>query len=258
MRPILEQIALSGAQSFRVDHLDMRGFDAPWHYHPEYEFTVIHEGTGTRFVGDSVEPFGPGDAVLLGSGLPHFWRSSEPHHGERSRATVIKFVPEAIPAVPEFEGVARLIRGAKRGLKFETAPEIGGVETYLDFLEMIHSLVLNESRPLADSPDVKTSQRLSRACDFILANLAEPITLEQVARVAAMSPSAFSRYFKKHLRKPLTHFIAEQRTAEAARLLLETDRGIAEIAFEVGFGSLSAFNRHFQQVHRKSPREFRG
>ena len=52
-------------------------FDPNWHFHPHYQLFLVEEGTGTRFIGDSIKPFGPGDLVFLGPNLPHLWRSDQ-------------------------------------------------------------------------------------------------------------------------------------------------------------------------------------
>ena len=65
------------AASFIVKELIESHFDPNWHFHPHYQLFLVEEGTGTRFIGDSIKPFGPGDLVFLGPNLPHLWRSDQ-------------------------------------------------------------------------------------------------------------------------------------------------------------------------------------
>ena len=78
MKEFLEQIKLNPEESFFIgvfqDHIDQ----SVWHYHQEFELSFITEGTGKRIVGDSVEPFYPGDLIFIGPGIPHVWFSDSP------------------------------------------------------------------------------------------------------------------------------------------------------------------------------------
>ena len=75
MKAFFEKIPAIEEMSFLARGIVIPYFDAPLHYHPEYELTLIVKGNGKRFVGDSIENFEAGDLVLLGSNLPHFWRN---------------------------------------------------------------------------------------------------------------------------------------------------------------------------------------
>ena len=46
-----------------------------WHHHDEFELTFTVNSCGQRYVGDTIEPYGDGDLVFLGSNLPHTWMS---------------------------------------------------------------------------------------------------------------------------------------------------------------------------------------
>ena len=44
-----------------------------WHYHSQMELTLIVQGSGTHFIGDSITHFNAPDLVLIGPNLPHYW-----------------------------------------------------------------------------------------------------------------------------------------------------------------------------------------
>ena len=72
-----------------------------------------------------------------------------------------------------------------------------------------------------------------------------------------MSPSAFSRFFKRHTTRGVMDYIIDIRLGNAARLLVDTSKGISEICYSCGFNNLSNFNRNFKARRGYTPREFR-
>ena len=93
MQPQLEKIRKPHNASFRAFVRQERQFPFAWHYHPEFELTLITSGRGRRFVGDHIADFREGDLVLLGPLLPHTWRSGPSSPGSKQRrAIVIQFL----------------------------------------------------------------------------------------------------------------------------------------------------------------------
>lgn len=87
--------------------------------------------------------------------------------------------------------------------------------------------------------------------------LCEPISLRDMSRVAYLSTFHFNRVFHQITGLPPAKFISAMRLEEAKRLLLNTNRSITDISFEVGYTSLSTFTRRFNQRVGLGPREFR-
>ncbi|HEX7335483.1 MAG TPA: helix-turn-helix transcriptional regulator [Pyrinomonadaceae bacterium] len=87
--------------------------------------------------------------------------------------------------------------------------------------------------------------------------LCEPISLRDMSRVAYLSTFHFNRVFHQVTGLPPAKFISAMRLEEAKRLLLNTNRSITDISFEVGYTSLSTFTRRFTQRVGLGPREFR-
>lgn len=83
------------AASFIVKELVEPHFDPNWHFHPHYQLFLVVEGTGTRFIGDSIKPFGPGDLVFLGPNLPHLWRSDQAYFAKSGSSD------PALPGLPQ-------------------------------------------------------------------------------------------------------------------------------------------------------------
>lgn len=101
-------------------------------------------------------------------------------------------------------------------------------------------------------PDV-----IRKARQYVGKQLADRITLDQVARHCGLSPSYFSRLFHRETGCTLSDYINRRRIEQAGRMLLKADARISEIAFEVGYQSLSQFNRSFQRIMRRTPMEYR-
>ncbi len=85
----------------------------------------------------------------------------------------------------------------------------------------------------------------------------ERLSLKKVAQAVKISPNYLSEKFKKVTGENFVGYINRRRIEKARDLLLKPDLRISEIAFAVGFQSLSQFNRVFKKLARKSPTEFR-
>ena len=101
------------------------------------------------------------------------------------------------------------------------------------------------------------SRRISKVKDYISAHYAEEVRLEDLAALVAMSPSAFSRFFKQHTARGPMDYIIDVRVGSAARMLVDTSTSISEICYSCGFNNLSNFNRTFKARRGYTPRDFR-
>ena len=124
-------------------------FELNWHQHTEWELTYIVSGSGYRMVGGSIEAYFPGDLVLIGSGIPHSWVSSDATD-DSARAIVLHASPERMAWFAQLSGAERffqLTELAHRGNAFEVddaralvdAAEDCGVDvTWSAYPEMPH------------------------------------------------------------------------------------------------------------------------
>jgi len=125
--------------------------------------------------------------------------------------------------------------------------------------EALTNQVLDGGANAACREDTLASHR--RAVERVITSarqrLCEPISLQDMSRVAYISTFHFNRVFHQITGLPPAKFISALRLDEAKRLLLNTDRSITDISFEVGYNSLSTFTRRFTQRVGLGPREFR-
>jgi AraC-like DNA-binding protein/ligand-binding sensor protein len=99
---------------------------------------------------------------------------------------------------------------------------------------------------------------ITRAKQFILENQAEDLSLGQVAKSVNTSIFYFCKMFKKATGLNFTDYVSRIRVEKAKNLLLNRNLRVSEIAYEVGFQSLTHFNRVFKKVMGQSPTEYRG
>jgi len=98
---------------------------------------------------------------------------------------------------------------------------------------------------------------ISRAKQFISNHQAEELSLDEVAKAVHTSKFYFCKIFKKATGIHFTDYLSRVRTERAKNLLLNRNLRISEIAYEVGFQSLTHFNRVFKRILGQSPTDYR-
>lgn len=107
------------------------------------------------------------------------------------------------------------------------------------------------------STRVERLRRLLLAHDYMLDNFGEPLSLEEVASTAALSPYHFLRSFREAFGQTPHQFLTTRRLDHARRLLRETDLPVATICYDVGFGSPSSFISLFRRRVGTTPLLYR-
>jgi AraC-like DNA-binding protein len=283
MRPPLLKNIESAVQSLTLQHLDDPYFDPNWHFHPHYQLFTVLEGKGTRLVGDSIQPFEPGDTVFLGPDIPHLWRCEEnyfqPDSTLMTRGIVLYFQEGFLGKDffdrPEFFSIRELLKLSARGLSYKGDTrdmiieeliqwsDLSAFDRLIRLLQLLNTLAHStDSVPLTSYGYVNNfkpseTERMQKVHTYILQNFTREIRLSEIASLAGMSEGAFCRYFKVRANKTVTDFISEVRIGHACRLLVNKEWNIARIAFECGFDTLSNFNRQFKKITLQTPTAYR-
>ena len=93
--------------------------------------------------------------------------------------------------------------------------------------------------------------------DHMLAHLADPLTISQLAARFHISPTALKDCFRQAYGRPLHQYLLEHRVRRAAELLSESGLSIVEIASAVGYNSASQFGVAFKRRYQLTPSQFR-
>jgi len=282
MKAQKEYLSSNISHSFRVKHTVLPYMDSPWHYHPDYELIYMVQGSGKRFVGDSVENFQAGDLIFIGPDVPHVWKSDEEYYkgvkGVNTEVIVVQFKNEALGqgffSLPELKEIKGVLDLSNRGLKVLGKTKqyiisemwkiinLNGLARITSLLEILNYLSHpNEVSPLLAVPYKKMhndrgSEKLNKVFDFVSSNFQKSIQLDDIAQLANMSKTAFCRFFKLKTTKTFNQYLTDVRVSYACELLMNSDLTIAQIAIASGYNSQSLFNRQFKVLKGESPRGY--
>lgn len=278
---INEITPLSDKDCFYIADRRKSEFTYPLHSHSEYELNYVENGTGVkRIVGDSVEVIGSWDLTLItGDDLEHVWEQHE-CTSKNIREITIQFSKDLffdnLIHKNQFSSIKRMLIKAQKGINFpmETimriypmidrlSSEKAGFHAVVELLNILYELSLCEnyhtlaSSSFAQTEDNTDSRRVRKIYHFINTHYQEDIRLEDLANLVAMTPVAFSRFFKLRTGKTVSDYIIDIRLGNATRLLVDTTNSISEICYECGFNNVSNFNRIFKKRKECSPKVFR-
>ena len=279
----LQKSPISVDRAFECNYLKAPHFDANWHFHSEFQLFIVLKGTGTRCIGDHVQPFKAGDLVLTGPNLPHLWRSDpEYFEGDKQLWTegIVIYFPSdffasAFLRKMEMYALRHLLARSERGISFmgETAGKIkhmmiellkkNDFERIVHLLSILHALATSDEYTLLANPGYSNTlkesdtERMNKVHAYVMKNFREKLSLREVSAIANMTPSSFSRYFKIHANKTFSEFLTGIRIGYSCKLLIEKKMNITQACYDSGFNTLSNFNRQFKAFTQYTPLEYK-
>jgi AraC-like DNA-binding protein len=283
MQPVFQKIEANINHSFYVEQVKFQYFPNPLQFHPEIEILYVIHGSGTRFVGDSVDSFGPGELVMIGQNVPHLWYSDEKYTQENSNlfSEVIfilfktEIFGEQFWQLTESKSILKLIQLSQRGIKLtgRTRNEVSslmrsivssvGFNRIILLLSILEIIASQKEYQFLASPIVQNtinesdSKRLNKVYKYIINNFQQEITLEKAASIASLSAPAFCRYFKQRTGKTFIQLLNEIRISYACRYLSAEDLPVARICYICGYTNVSYFIRQFKGITGLTPLSYK-
>jgi AraC family transcriptional regulator, arabinose operon regulatory protein len=207
----------------------------------------------------------PGDVLLVRPGVPQSWTALEPHwhvayavfdarptwHGYLNYPQVVPGYsllrlrdPRAIRRV--HRGLVRVVRLLASSLPEREEFALCALE---EVLLWIHSDQARQSSPF--------DPRVAQAIEHLTAHLAQPITLDRLAKACHASRSQLAHLFERQVGTPPMRFLEHQRLQRAMQMLRMSNEPIKAIALGVGYDEPKYFSKRFKRYAGVMPREYR-
>lgn len=276
--PIEFTVPALGTGSFYIQEDTRDDFYSHYHRHNEIQITYILKGRGSVVIGNLIQPFFENEIYILKANDPHiFIKEGAPDerihvvhifvafdklqalfnlqeiHSIRSffdnLASSKKLLPER---GLDYRAIFRSLMAQEGLVKLVTVLEIFG------FLARSDKHLISLYSGLQESHfNDKVGVRINMVLRYSLENYNREISIDEVATLIHMTPSAFCKYFKKHTMKTYVTFLNEIRIEKACQLLINrSTENISEVAYQCGFNTVVHFNRVFKHILQSSPSQF--
>jgi len=246
------------------------------HQHEEIQLCAIVNGEGSLVIGDSINEYKSGDVLIIGSNLPHVFKS-DTSNCDTSFMKTLFFTKtsfgEAFFELGDFTEMQKLFKMSESGgivtsnktevlALFTSLKKTSNFERFIIFLQIVSELLKAEINPLSKFIYQKKysdneGKRMSNIMEFTMNNFNKEIDLDTIAGISNMTTNAFCRYFKQRTNKTYFQFLIEVRIESACRLLKNHDALIAEVSDKSGFKNISNFNRKFKEIKGVTPSKHR-
>jgi len=247
------------------------------HQHNEIQISLLEKGNGTLFIGDSVSNYATGEIFIIGSNVPHAFKS-EKNVTEKSKMLSLFFTRDSFGTqffdLKEFESLQSFFEKSKYGFKvlshqneiievFLQLKKASKIDRFLLLIELLKIIAQSEKQTLSNFLYQKKltdneGKKMRAVFEFTTNNAHQEIELKDVANIANMTKNAFCKYFKKRTNKTYFSFLTELRIENSCRLLRsQNEYSVAEIAHLSGFQNISNFNRKFKELKKTTPLKYR-
>lgn len=271
MKAVEEKLHYPVESRILVAKREEDSFPFEWHYHNAFEITLVLEGEGQRFVGDSIQDYKKGDLVFLPPELAHTWKSADT--SKVNKAIYIQFNENCLGygafGLEDFREVQELFRSSQGFVFCAEKPtkklfldclSAQGIEKLIAFLKILKKLSRLKREYLA-SKDYKTSKddECRKMMDKLMSLINKDVCLKvpEIASELNMSESTFRRFIKKNTGRSFIDFSNLMQISKACQLIINSQKSISEVAMDCGYRNLSHFNKKFKEYKGLTPKEFR-
>jgi AraC-like DNA-binding protein len=143
------------------------------------------------------------------------------------------------------------------GANFDGISHLSRIESDEQLAPWLHDMLERIMDSIQRNRKQSHPAMVSLALQFMAEHCCEDISRDDAAKAAYLSPSHFSRFFKKYLGQNFTVVLNQMRVERAAELLANTDKDLKRIAQETGFADQSYFTKVFRKLRRMTPAEYR-
>lgn len=252
------------------------------HFHNHLEIGICYSDSGIMEIKGEAVPFKAGDITFLPRFLPHTTYSSK---DSASLWSYLFFSPEELfqhsfkSAYSSFEPNLWRVQGRNCVLSKEQHPKVYYLATSIVeelkqqqpyyqesaygllqslYIELLRIYSANELLPEQEGDQsLKGEFVISPALEYITKHYMTPITIDFLAELCHLSTTHFRRKFHEIMGTAPLDFLTSTRIEEACKQLKSTDDSILSISEQVGFHSISSFNRCFSRLMGASPKEWR-
>lgn len=243
------------------------------HYHDELEFLPIFEGCFHCVVDGRDYSANAGEVIFVNSRVPHAtYASSRTRHGllqfrqsDFISSDIHRIIKYSVKLHDQSESRVRILSIPELyDVTVEVLKEAKLRDTAYDFFVrsgifrilgiLYRHGIISDAEQLYKSKDV---QKIIRALSYINEHYMENITLSDLCSELGFATGYLCRIFKSALGATFTEYLNFVRVCKAESLLIKTEKSILEISEEVGFASVSYFNRVFKRYGNCTPSYYR-
>ena len=263
---------------FRFYREDVWEFDfhcINWHWHPEVEFLYVERGSITCFVGTEQFILPQGCGLFVNSGVLHRYQAEESvsvpnivfspellgaKSGRIYRKYINPIVESALACIllsPSVDWQREILQRLLHIFHLQER-ENAEMQTVAFLLELWRGLFVHaKAKCEQETGDKGRRAQLQVMMQFIHANYNRQITLKEIADSVHISESGALQLFRQGIHLSPVAYLIQYRLKRAADLLVNTNKTVANIAYETGFSDAGYFCRTFRKFFQQTAMEYR-
>ena len=247
----------------------------PIHFHDEIELLIVTDGKMICTVGDKDYEILSGEAAFINSRVPHSTVTAESSStgliqvnldafsDDKSSKYLSRFINSSENSILIFKSGNKdteLLCGYLEKIIQEYQDKDNAYDIYIkaNIYNVLAFLYRNKVLINVESNlDTRLLEKVMPALEYVNNNYNEPITLETISCLLNLDQFYFCRLFKKATKSTFTEYLNFVRVCKAEKILTETTKNVMEVSLDVGFSSVSYFNRTFKKIKNCTPTNYR-